>query len=94
MNRERLSGTVVKNLKKQGAKKVTVFGSYSRKQQNKGSDLDLIVKFRSRKSFLDLVRIERELNEKSGVKIDLLTKDSISPRIMDYVKKDMEVIYS
>lgn len=81
------------SLTKEGAKKIALFGSYARKQQKTNSDIDILVEFKKRKSFLDLVRIERELSKKAGVKIDLLTEKSVSPLIIGNIKKDMEVIY-
>ncbi len=93
MKRDKLMKAIVMGLRKQGAKKIALFGSYARNQENRKSDLDIIVEFKKKKSFLDIVRIERELSEKLGVKIDLLTEKSISPLIIDNIKKDMEVIY-
>jgi len=51
------------------------------------------VDFSERKSLLDLVGIEQELSEALGVKADLLTEKSISPYLIDRIKKEMEVIY-
>lgn len=70
------------------------FGSYARGEETKDSDVDLLVKFSKRKSLLDLVRIERELSELIGFKVDLLTEKSISPYIRDSIKRDLQVIYN
>jgi len=70
-----------------------VFGSYSRGEQKEKSDLDILVKFSTRKSLLDLVRIERRLSEILGVKVDLVTEGSVSPYIIDEIKKELKVIY-
>jgi len=93
MRKEKLIKSLVINLKRQGAKKIALFGSYARNQETSKSDLDILVEFRRRKSFLDMVRIERGLSEKLGVKVDLLTEKAISPLIIDNIKKEMEVIY-
>jgi predicted nucleotidyltransferase len=39
------------------------------------------------------VRIERELSETIGVKVDLLTEQSVSPYLIDRIKSEMKVIY-
>jgi hypothetical protein len=39
------------------------------------------------------VRIERELSEILGIKVDLLTERFISPYLIDRIKKEMRVIY-
>lgn len=93
MSSKKFPQSIITDLKKQGATKITLFGSYARNQQKKKSDLDLIVEFKPKKSFLELVRIERELSENNGIKIDLLTKKSISPHILKSIKDDMKVIY-
>ena len=80
-------------LKNKGAKKIAVFGSYARNEEKPGSDVDIIVEFSERKSLLALVRIERELSEILGIRVDLLTEKSISPYLIDSIKKEMESIY-
>ncbi|MDD4497908.1 MAG: nucleotidyltransferase family protein [Methanosarcinaceae archaeon] len=79
-------------LQKEGATKVAVFGSYARGEEKPGSDVDVLVEFSETKSLLTLVRIERELSEFLGVKVDLLTEASISPYLIDGIKKDARVI--
>lgn len=80
-------------LRKKGARKIAIFGSYARNEQKPGSDIDIIVEFSERKSLLELVRIERELSEILGIRVDLLTEKSISPYLIDSIKKEMESIY-
>jgi len=70
-----------------------VFGSYVRDEEKPGSDIDILVEFSERKSLLELVRIERELSEFLGIKVDLLTEKSISPYLIDTIRGQMEVIY-
>ncbi|PJB54109.1 MAG: hypothetical protein CO099_03480, partial [Bdellovibrio sp. CG_4_9_14_3_um_filter_39_7] len=79
--------------KEQGATKVAIFGSYARGEERPESDIDVIVEFSERKSLLELVKIERELSETLGIKVDLLTEKSISPYLIDIVRQQMEVIY-
>ncbi|MBU2446682.1 MAG: nucleotidyltransferase family protein [Bacteroidetes bacterium] len=79
-------------LKKHGAKKISVFGSYIKGKQNDESDLDLLVEFSERKSLLELIRIERELSDKLNLKVDLLTEKSISPYIFQSIKDELVVI--
>jgi len=93
MNRKEIFEKIGRILKDQGARKVAVFGSYVRDEQKPESDIDIIVEFSERKSLLELVRIERELSEVLGIKVDLLTEKSISPYLIDTIKKEMEVIY-
>jgi len=78
-----------KFLTNQGALKVAIFGSYVRGEETPQSDIDVIVEFKTRKSLLEIVGIEQELSEALGVKVDLLTEKSISPYLIDRIKKEM-----
>lgn len=70
-----------------------LFGSYSRGEQKEKSDLDFLANFSRRKSLLDLVRIERNLSEIIGIKVDLFTEKSISPYLIDKIKKEVKPLY-
>ena len=93
MNRAKIIEKIAQLLKAQGATKVAIFGSYARGEERPDSDIDVIVEFSATKSLLELVKIERELYEAIGIKVDLLTEKSISPYLIDIVKQQMEVIY-
>jgi len=93
MDRARIFERIARVLKEQGATKIAVFGSYTRGEERPDSDIDVIVEFSEKKSLLELVRMERELQEALGTKVDLLTEESISPYLIDIVKREMEVIY-
>ncbi|WXG46963.1 MAG: nucleotidyltransferase family protein [Candidatus Atabeyarchaeum deiterrae] len=94
MKREEVYKKIAQELRNLGATKIAVFGSYARGEEKPNSDIDVLVEFSNRKSLLELVRIERELSETLGIKVDLLTEKSISPYLIDSIKEEMEVIYS
>lgn len=58
-----------------------VFGSYVRHEQRKNSDLDLLVTFSKPPSLFKFVRLENQLSDILGVKVDLVMKDSLKPAI-------------
>ena len=89
-----LKKKIISMLTKSGAKKITLFGSYARGHEKKGSDVDLIVEFRPKKSLLDLVGIEQEVSKKTGVKVDLLTPNSLSPYIAKKILGESKVLYA
>lgn len=72
---------------------VGLFGSFARGDNTENSDIDILVKFSSRKSLLALVRLERELTLALGRKVDVLTDASISPYIRANILHDLQVIY-
>jgi predicted nucleotidyltransferase len=72
---------------------VGVFGSMARGEARKKSDIDLLVRFSKRKSLLAVVRLERELSEALGRKVDLLTEAAISPYLRERILTEVKVVY-
>ncbi len=73
-------------------KKLGVFGSYARGENTNLSDLDLLVKFGIRISLLDLIKLEQDLSESLGVKVDLVTEGALSQYIKPHIEKDFQSI--
>lgn len=57
------------------------------------SDIDLIVDFLQPTGFLTLVKLERELTEATGRKVDLLTEQAISPHLRERILNEKQVLY-
>jgi len=93
MKRQEIINEIIACLTKPGAKRIAIFGSFARRQESAASDIDILVEFVGGVSLLSLVRLERELSERLGWKVDLLTESSISPYIMENIKDELEVIY-
>ncbi|MBN1974608.1 MAG: nucleotidyltransferase family protein [Sedimentisphaerales bacterium] len=93
LNKKEIFEKITNELNKQGASKIAVFGSYARGEAKPDSDIDILVDFSHRKSLLEFVKIERELSEALGIKVDLLTEKAISPYLIDDIKRQMKVIY-
>lgn len=93
MDRNKLFDTIVANLKKSGAKKIALFGSYARHEEKKNSDIDILVSFNKTKSLMELVEIQNDLEKLTGKKIDLLTEKSISPYLISRIKNEMVKLY-
>ncbi len=62
-------------------KNVGIFGSYVRGEQNKGSDLDVLVEFDEPVSLLGLARVENFLGDLLGLKVDVVPKKDIRPEL-------------
>ena len=80
-------------LEKNDVTVLSLFGSSVRDEENKESDIDLLVKFGKSKSLLTFVRLERELSELLGKKVDLVTENSISPYLKERIAKDARIVY-
>ena len=64
------------------------FGSYVRGEQKRGSDLDVLVEFSEPIGLFKFIELEDFLTEKLGVKVDLVMKDSLKPRIKESILKE------
>ena len=67
---------------------IGLFGSYVRGEQKKTSDLDILVDFSETISLFKFVELEDVLTEKLGVKVDLVMRDALKPRIKDSILKE------
>ncbi|HOT45059.1 MAG TPA: nucleotidyltransferase family protein [Spirochaetota bacterium] len=68
---------------KYNVKQVGVFGSYVRNEQKEDSDLDILVDFKPEARFglLTFIEMENYLSDAMGLKVDLVMKDGLKPRI-------------
>ncbi|MDD2890138.1 MAG: nucleotidyltransferase family protein [bacterium] len=69
-------------------KNIAIFGSYVRAEQNKESDIDILVEFKEPVGFL-FIHLADYLEELLGVKVDLLTPDAIKPNRRKYIMEDL-----
>jgi uncharacterized protein len=65
-----------------------VFGSYVRSEQNNDSDLDILITFKEDPSLLTYIAIENYLSDLLGIKVDLVMKDSLKPRIGQQILRE------
>ena len=74
-------------------KEIGIFGSYLRGEANEESDIDILVEFEphAKISLLDFVELENYLSDLLGVKVDLVEKSALKPRIGKQIVS--EVIY-
>ena len=88
----------VEPLLKPFAWRISVFGSYARGESTSQSDVDLLVALKpseKRPAFglFEMIRLEKELENKLGCAVDLVTEEGLSPRIRSNVERDRVVIY-
>ncbi len=94
MKRAEIHSKIIAYLKRFGARRIGIFGSFARNEQNPKSDLDILISFSSTLSLLQLVRIERELSEILGIKVDLVTEPSLkNKKLRKYIEDDLQIIY-
>jgi predicted nucleotidyltransferase len=74
-----------------GIKALGIFGSYVRGEQRPDSDLDLLLEIErpTRISLVDLVELELHLSALLGVKVDLVLKENLRPRIGERIQAEV-----
>lgn len=75
-----------------GVKEIGIFGSYVRGEQKNNSDLDILVEFEEAPSLFKFIELEDYLKRLLKVKVDLVMKSALKPRIGKHIMT--EVIYS
>lgn len=76
-------------------KRLSLFGSYLKNTENSKSDLDILVEFSENTEYglLDIARMERQLSEIIGKKVDLRTPEELSSYFRDSIIKEARVKY-
>ena len=94
-NLEEIKSTLAKHKQelwqKYEVKEIGIFGSYVRDEQKKQSDVDVLIEFEesSNLTLLDFVRLENYLGDILGVKVDLVEKHTLKPRIGKHVLEEV-----
>jgi len=69
-------------------KSMAIFGSYSRNEQNRNSDLDIVVEFND-KIGIRFVDLANELESLIGSKVDLVSKNGIKDGYYQSISPDL-----
>jgi uncharacterized protein len=77
-------------------KRLAFFGSFLREDFGPESDIDLLIEFLpgARVSLFGIVRMEMELSDMLGRKVDLRTPEDLSRHFRDQVLASAEVCYA
>lgn len=74
--------------KKYNVNEIGVFGSFSRGDQTKKSDIDLLVTL-SKPIGLEFVDLSYELEELLNHKVDIVSKGALNKRMFNAIKEDL-----
>jgi len=79
---------------KYGIKEIGIFGSYLREEQKKKSDLDVLIEFEPdvKMDLIKFVELEEHLSNLLGVKVDLVMKSGLKPRIGKHILREVAYI--
>jgi uncharacterized protein len=90
MKRTEIKNIILSHLKEFNPIMVRIFGSFARGDNKEGSDIDILVEFKEPPSLLTLIKLENDLSDFLGVKVDLVTTGALkNKRIKKSIKKDL-----
>jgi len=90
MDQSEIKNIILSHLKGFDPIKVGIFGSFARGDNKKGSDIDILVEFKEAPSLLTLIKLENDLSEILGIKVDLVTTGALkNKRIKKSIQKDL-----
>lgn len=90
MDQSEIKNIILSYLKEHDPLKIGIFGSFARGDNKKGSDIDILVEFKESPSLLTLIKLENDLSEILGVKVDLVTTGALkNKRIKKSIQKDL-----
>jgi uncharacterized protein len=93
MNKE-ITNFIINTLREYNPEMIGIFGSYARDENTNLSDIDILVRFKSTQSLLQLVQIENQISQQLGIKVDLVTEGVIKNKILkESIHKDLQIIY-
>jgi hypothetical protein len=70
-----------------------IFGSLVKGRQRRGSDVDILVTFdKGHKDFFNYMRLKSCLEELTGMKVDLVMKDALKPRLRERILNEVEYV--
>ena len=75
--------------------KAYLFGSFARGEADEKSDVDIMVDLDHSKPIgLDYFGIIADLEDLLGRKVDMVTEEGLSKRVLPYVRQDLRLIYA
>jgi predicted nucleotidyltransferase len=71
-----------------GVESLRLFGSMARGDSSPGSDVDLLVHFRSTPTFSGFMKLRIFLEDLLGLKVDLVTESGLREEVRPFVESD------
>jgi predicted nucleotidyltransferase len=88
-----LKDKIVPLLRQYSVNYAGIFGSVARGEDKPDSDIDVLVRFKNVPGMFEYIRLENELSEQLGKKVDLATEQSLHRLIKPQIMRDLKTIY-
>jgi predicted nucleotidyltransferase len=94
MTRQEINRAIVNYLRPYNPQKIGIFGSVARNEETSESDIDILIKFGDVPSLFEFIRMENDLTEILGRKVDLVSEGALkNQRLKAYIFRDLQVIF-
>ena len=77
---------------KYGVSEIGIFGSFVRGEAKGKSDLDVLVSFDEPIGLIDFMKLEYYLSDMLGVKVELVMKSALKPRIGKNILREVVML--
>jgi len=84
---------IIETLKPYHPKKIGLFGSVVRNEENNNSDIDILFSLHEPIGLFTLSKIHFELEEKLNKKVDLISEGGLNKFIKERILKEVKYIY-
>jgi len=74
---------------KYAVKEIGLFGSYLKEEQKPTSDIDVLVDFEDGADLISLVGLAMFLEEKLGIKVDVVSKRALRKELKEQILKEV-----
>jgi len=74
------------------ARIIGIFGSYARREQKEESDVDILVSFSRDATLFDLAGLADFLEQKLGIKVDIVSERTVRPELRERILKEVITI--
>ena len=71
---------------------IGVFGSYVRGEEKPESDVDILVRFMEGATLFDLVGLAEFLEERIGIKVDVVSERALRPELKEQILKEVVTV--
>ena len=90
----KINDIIISTLKEFHPERIGIFGSFARDENTPESDIDILVKFKNGITLLQLIKLENDLSEKLGIKVDLVTEGALTnDNLRKSIHKDLKIIF-
>jgi len=85
---EEIKKKLVPILKRNKVTRAGIFGSYAKGEQNRKSDIDILVEVNERVGLIEFIKLKMAIQELLRKRVDLVEYDTIRPEIRENIIRD------